>query len=239
MNDVQARVIRAAARYLGAHQKSPEFAIAARQEQLMAEAYAEMLSFAAPNHTLRRASVRIERRHECGKEASPTPLLYFGDMPPIAGYDLCRLFAGCTEGFALLATLGMDLDLKIRRLMITNPALSVAVGACGSAYIDAYINDVLARETDLFLTPRFSPGYGDAPLSAQPDLLRFLGAPKLGVHLTQGFLMVPEKSVSALMGITHEKANACLRHCACCAKTDCAFREVLQTSPIRVQHSLG
>ena len=52
------------------------------------------------------------------------------------------------------------------------------------------------------LVRRYSPGYGDLPLAAQRDLLGFLDAPRtVGVALTDALLMVPSKSVSALIGV--------------------------------------
>ena len=236
MDDVQAKTLRTAARYLGIKQPpgfSDSFSdLDPSMEQLLTEAYADMRSFAEPRHHLQRGAVRIEHSPEGSASA---PWLSFGSMPPVQSRDLCSLFEGCEEGFALLATLGMKLDLRIRRLLATSPALAVAVGACGSAYIDQYIDEVLeaAQEKEnLFFTRRFSPGYGDAPLSMQPTVLRFLSATRLGVHCTSGFLMVPEKSVTALLGITAAAdAMACKETpainrngCAACEKRDCPLR---------------
>ena len=53
----------------------------------------------------------------------------------------------------------------------------------------------------LTLSPPFSPGYGDAPLSCQGALLSWLEARRIGISLTAGGLMLPEKSVTALMAL--------------------------------------
>ena len=54
------------------------------------------------------------------------------------------------------------------------------------------------------LISRYSPGYGTFPLSAQRELLALLDAPlSVGVSLTDTMLMVPSKSVSAIIGITN------------------------------------
>jgi cobalamin-dependent methionine synthase I len=53
------------------------------------------------------------------------------------------------------------------------------------------------------LTPRYSPGYGNFPLDAQRAILDLLDTPrKIGVSLTGTMLMVPSKSVSAVIGVT-------------------------------------
>ena len=49
---------------------------------------------------------------------------------------------------------------------------------------------------------RDSPGYGDFPLEAQREILVILDTPrKIGVSLTDSLLMVPSKSVSAVIGV--------------------------------------
>lgn len=54
------------------------------------------------------------------------------------------------------------------------------------------------------LVSRYSPGYGSFPLAAQRELLELLDAPRsVGVSLTDTLLMVPSKSVSAIIGITN------------------------------------
>jgi 5-methyltetrahydrofolate--homocysteine methyltransferase len=220
MDERRDRTLKTAARYLGAKGRGIAGENAEAWERLMETAYEQMLAAAKPRHALRRVALRVERGGE--------RILAMEGLPSIHSNDLCRLFEGCAEGYALLATLGMELDLSIRRLTATNLALAAAVGACGSAYVDVYIDDVLRQEasaTGESFTPRFSPGYGDAPLALQPDLLRFLNAGRLGVYLTEGYLMLPEKSVTALFGVTKEKGRRCESRCSACGKRDCEFRE--------------
>ena len=51
---------------------------------------------------------------------------------------------------------------------------------------------------------------GDWDLGAQPLVLDLLQAPKrLGLTLTAGGMLVPEKSVTALVGISDRKEEAC------------------------------
>ena len=55
------------------------------------------------------------------------------------------------------------------------------------------------------LKPRYSPGYGDVSLSCQNDILSFLDAyRKIGLTLTETYLMTPIKSVTAIVGIEEE-----------------------------------
>ena len=49
-------------------------------------------------------------------------------------------------------------------------------------------------------TMRFSPGYGAWPLQAQEILLPLCEADKIGIKLTDTDIMIPRKSVSAVIG---------------------------------------
>ena len=51
--------------------------------------------------------------------------------------------------------------------------------------------------------PRFSPGYGDLSITIQKDFLQALNADKtVGLSLSEGNLMIPEKSVTAFIGVS-------------------------------------
>lgn len=163
---------------------------------MLESAYPMAQEAALPRSLMRRAAMRA-----C------EGCLMIADVLDIPSLDLCRLFAGAREGFALAVTLGAPLDALVRRLMLTDPALGAAVGACASALVDEYIDGLLEERNaalaaeGLRLSPRFSPGYGDAPLSCQGPLLSWLEARRIGISLTSGGLMLPEKSVTALMAL--------------------------------------
>ena len=58
------------------------------------------------------------------------------------------------------------------------------------------------------LVSRYSPGYGDYPLSEQQRLLTILDAPRtVGVSLTDTLVMAPSKSVSAVIGVKMEEST--------------------------------
>lgn len=189
--DAKARILRDAARYLGIRG-----APAGRALAVLEEAYPMAREAARPRSLIRRAPMRAREG-----------VLIIGDALTIPSRDLCRLFAGAREGLALAVTLGAPLDTLVRRLMLTDSALGAAVGACASALVDEVIDELLREQAvalmreGLTLSPRFSPGYGDAPLSCQGALLSWLEARRIGISLTAGGLMLPEKSVTALIAL--------------------------------------
>ena len=76
---------------------------------------------------------------------------------------------------------------------------------------------------------RFSPGYGDWPLEQQPELLRLAHADKIGVSLSSSLMLMPRKSITAIIGLYRKQAETAPSHsphgCAMCNKTDCPSRK--------------
>ena len=122
--------------------------------------------------------------------------------------NLYRNLEGCEEVLLFAATIGQGADFLIRRYEKTKMSRAAVCQAAAAAMIEAYcneINDHWKREYEAkgcFLKPRFSCGYGDFALAHQKDYLRVLEMDKrLGIHLNDALLMVPTKSVTAVIGI--------------------------------------
>ena len=77
----------------------------------------------------------------------------------------------------------------------------------------------------LWMTSRFSPGYGDFPLDYQRELLALTDAPrKIGLMVTSGSIMVPRKSITALIGIAGHPVTGRLASCdECLLRAECPF----------------
>ena len=123
----------------------------------------------------------------------------------LEGQDVAAHLAGCTELYLFAATVGADAEREISRLFAAGKAndallLDSAATCAVESYADEICVDLQAGET-FALTERFSCGYGDFPLSAQPKILRLLSADtKIGLCSDESFLLSPQKSVTALIG---------------------------------------
>ena len=101
-------------------------------------------------------------------------------------------------------------------------AVERAADACEASIVAA------AHERGLYTNFRFSPGYGDMPLSAQPVLLATLDAQRrLGITLSKSLLMTPTKSVTAVVGLFGEPQPSSHVRCADCLCRD--FCRILRT----------
>jgi hypothetical protein len=160
---------------------------------------------------------------------------------------LARHLAGCDELLLFGATLGSRFDVALRRLSLMRIALGAAGQAVGAALIETYCDEqekLWKQEYPACYSyrTRFSPGYGDWDLGEQKEIFRVLDLPKhIGLTLTEGGLMAPVKSVTAVIGMdasgqlgsvsdgerkddADKTADGSRHNCAACTAVDCPYR---------------
>jgi len=126
---------------------------------------------------------------------------------PTGSKTLARHLDGCSAVYYVCGTLGAAFDALLRRTAVRSAADTLVLQAIGAAAIEEWMDiaeDEIRRELaeGETLVPRYSPGFGDFPLSAQREILSVLDAARaIGVSLTDTLLMVPSKSVSAVIGV--------------------------------------
>lgn len=125
----------------------------------------------------------------------------------IISNDIYNLLKDCAFGFGFTVTIGPHLEEKRNQYInIRETARALILDAIGSVTAEELAeitqNQIAedASKEGLKITRRFSPGYGDWNLSGQKDFLKWLGAENIGIKLTPNFQMLPEKSVSAILG---------------------------------------
>jgi len=116
--------------------------------------------------------------------------------------------SGCKGIVLMAATIGLMTDRLIAKYGRISPVKALFIQAIGAERIEAFCDqfcEELKRQGHC-LRPRFSPGYGDLPLSFQQDIFNVLECPKrIGLTLTDSMLMSPSKSVSAIVGISDKE----------------------------------
>ena len=122
--------------------------------------------------------------------------------------NLAGNLAGCPRVILFAATVGVGIDRLIHKYSRITPSRALMMQAIGAerieALCDAFCSDI-EKERGVSLRPRFSPGYGDLPLSVQKDIITLLDTPKrIGLALNDSLLMSPTKSVTAFAGITNK-----------------------------------
>ena len=189
--------------------------------------YLGAASDAATEALVRETASELERAVQPRCVYRVLPVTHTPDGVSLGGLCLpgemaARMLRASKQAAVVVCTLGAGFETLLRAAEARDMARAVALDACGSAYVeagcDAAERDIASRFPGLFRTDRFSPGYGDLPLSLQPELL--------ALTLTASLLMVPSKSVTAILGVADTPQPARIRGCAFCnLKDSCLLRE--------------
>jgi hypothetical protein len=112
------------------------------------------------------------------------------------------LLLGTTAGPEIMKAIHQDAaGRNVTRAVVLDAVASETVDAALD-WIMARYNQTLRREGKRLLTARYSAGYGDLALENQRTIHRLLALDKIGVGMTESCILIPEKSVTAITGIT-------------------------------------
>lgn len=172
---------------------------------------------------------------ECGKGRLPKVALEGCDLI-LEGNSIAEHLRGACKVALMACTLGAVSEREMRKHEAISVADGVMFGACCSALVEAAANiteDLVVRfaqDMGMSTNWRFSPGYGDLPLNVQPVFLKALDASRrLGISVTSTNMLVPVKSVTAVLGLFEKTADggeARVDACAICRLRDgCELRK--------------
>lgn len=149
----------------------------------------------------------------------------------LRGKDIYNHLKGCTKAIFMCATLSGEVDALIRKAQITDITKALIIDSLASAGIESVCNQIdeliVSEYPDYYTTWRFSPGYGDFPISIQRSFLDILNAPKrIGLTVNSGNILIPTKSVTAIIGLSPTPLKRNKKGCAGCnmAQT-CEYRK--------------
>jgi hypothetical protein len=144
---------------------------------------------------------------------------------------ISRLLQPCSQVVIFILTIGNRLEDMVNHLV--NEGLvfqGTILDAIGSAAVESLANSVLERARELAashgqcVSRRFSPGYCDWRIGQQRMVFQAMEDDQAGVRLNKKCLMIPQKSISGVIGLgpcgTVDRYNPCLT----CQKPDCIGR---------------
>lgn len=145
--------------------------------------------------------------------------------------NLRKNLQDCSSVILFAATLGSQADILLHRYEALQMSKAVVMQAAAAAMLEEYCDQENRRlkeeylQKGYYLRPRFSPGYGDFPLSCQPAIFAALELGKrIGITLTDSLLMVPTKSVTAVIGVGGLPVSCALSGCEACSQKKCPYR---------------
>lgn len=149
----------------------------------------------------------------------------------LTGKSIYNHLEDCTKAVLMACTLSEKVDKLISRYNITDMTASLITDAMASAMIEQVCNKVetiIQQENNIKnMTWRFSPGYGDLPIDIQKNFINIVNAEKLiGLTVTENNILIPRKSVTAIIGISENPIPQKKRGCAICnMNKTCQFRK--------------
>ena len=144
---------------------------------------------------------------------------------------IARLLEQCQKVAVFVLTIGGRLGEVVRQLsgdgLMVQAAVLDAIGSDAAETLAHVVQDIVANEAEaegLGISLRFSPGYCDWKVSQQRMVFLAMGGDTAGVRLTDGCLMIPQKSISGIIGIGSREKVGSYNPCLTCNKRDCEGR---------------
>ena len=166
----------------------------------------------------------------------------------LQGDSIGKHLAGCCKVIVMAATVGEAIEKQVTKSfeegrysfsVLLDAAATAAVEQVADAMEKTIHNEV--KRLGLAMKWRFSPGYGDWPIQQQTEILQLAGGSQIGISLTESLMLMPRKSITAVIGLYYpdavpncngsarnsgiEAAASAKKHdCRHCSKLDCPAR---------------
>lgn len=149
----------------------------------------------------------------------------------LTGKSITNHLEGCNKAVLMACTLSDKVDKLISRYNITDMTSALITDSMASAMIEQVCNEVeviIKNQLKIEnMTWRFSPGYGDLPIDIQKNFIQVINANKqIGLTVTENNILIPRKSVTAVIGISDSPLPQKKRGCLICnMNKTCQFRK--------------
>lgn len=123
--------------------------------------------------------------------------------------SLAKFLKNSDYAVLMASTIGGEIIHEIeRKIYKENSMKAVIYDSTASQMADKtvgwvmdFINKSLQKEAKQLTSLRYSPGYGDLGLEYQKIFFEELKLDRIGIKLTEKYMMTPEKSVTAICGV--------------------------------------
>lgn len=165
-------------------------------------------------------------------ERSSEGLYIKGTTLLLRGKDIERHLSKAEKCAVMAVTLGLETDRSIAFYSRTDLTKGIIFDACAAAAVESLCDDVQyeigtkTKAMGLEMTQRYSPGYGDFSIDVQKEITRVLKTyEKIGLGVNESSIMIPRKSVTAVIGMQKESCVTEGHKCINCKDKNCLYRE--------------
>jgi len=151
-----------------------------------------------------------------------TDIVLEGTGITLSGSTAVNYLQDCKEAAIMAATLGVAADTLIQKWQNIDLTRALILDACATACIESFCDET--QQTICREKGRISPGYGDFPLETQTRILQVLNCERrIGLTCTAHHVMLPRKSVTAIIGINSQNSVKINKCDGCNMKQTCTF----------------
>jgi hypothetical protein len=146
------------------------------------------------------------------------------------GEGIAEALRYSTQAAIFLVTLGHPIVEEIERLSRVDVSRGFFLDILSSVAVENLAEQVQLEIARLVLSQgwyvghRYSPGFCDWDLTQQRVLFSFLDSSLLSIQLTDHCMMIPRKSVSAIIGTGRKREEMAISPCGNCKRSDCMAR---------------
>ncbi len=149
----------------------------------------------------------------------------------LTGESIKKHLAESHSCYVLAVTLGSKIEQQLAYYQLTDLTRAGILDAYASVYIEQICDQLTeqirlrAAQNNLQITDRFSPGYGDFPLTLQTAIIKLLRADvDIGLTVNQHHLLLPRKSITAVIGLQQDSSPKVTK-CERCDVIECRFKK--------------
>lgn len=151
----------------------------------------------------------------------------------LTGEDIKNHLKYSKDIYIMAVTLGSAIEKKIAYYEKIDLTKAVILDSCATTAVEEFCDFIeedikkIAESEHKGITFRYSPGYGDLPIDIQKDFLDTLNATKtIGLSVSSHNLLMPRKSVTAIIGLIPKDRAINKRTCEVCSNyNNCKFRK--------------
>ena len=156
--------------------------------------------------------------------------------PPfkLLGNSITRHLKFCEKVICIAVTVGEEIENEVSRKfsqghyvesVLLDAAATAAVEQAADS-LERAISPQISKDGYKMKT-RFSPGYGDWVLTNQEKFFEITGAAEIGMSLSSALMLMPRKSITAIIGLEKNKSDNKIspaKKCDTCDKINCPAR---------------
>ena len=153
----------------------------------------------------------------------------------LEGNSITRHLMNCEKVICIAVTVGEEIENEVtRRFSAGKYVESVLLDAAATAAVEQVADSLEKAIAPQFakdgfvMKMRFSPGYGDWALTNQKNFFTITGADEIGMSLSSAMMLMPRKSITAIIGLEKNKLNVINSSdskCVNCSNLDCPARQ--------------